>query len=100
MLPLELRPLGLAAIRAATLLLLSLITGHAGTQLDINPWRSIETKALGDLHQVQLVHIEHGAKRMRGVRLEVRSVSFLGRLWREVSTGDLQCGADMLTLLR
>lgn len=80
MLPLELRSLGLAAVRAATLLLLSLITGHASTQLDINSRRSIETKALGDLHQVQLVHIEHGAKRMRGVRLEVRSVSFLGRL--------------------
>lgn len=78
MLPLELQPLvlGLAAIRPASLLLLLLITTQASAELDVNAGRSREAKALGDLDEVQLVHIKHRAERMRGVRLQVRPVSF------------------------
>lgn len=88
MLPLELQSstvLGLAAVRAATLLLLLLITAEAGAQLDVNARRGIETEALGNLDEVKLVHVEHSAKRVRGVCLEIRTITILGRLHNCIS---------------
>ena len=74
MLALELQPLpvlGLAAVRPPSLLLLLLVTAQAGTQCDVNARWGRESEALGHLDEVQLVHIEHGAKRVGGVRLQV-----------------------------
>lgn len=88
MLPLELQSstvLGLAAVRAATLLLLLLIAAEAGAQLDVNARWGIETEALGNLDEVKLVHVEHSAKGVRGVCLEIRTVTILGRLHQCVS---------------
>lgn len=88
MLPLELQSstvLGLAAVRAASLLLLLLIAAEAGAQLDVNARWGIETEALGNLDEVKLVHIEHSAKGVRGICLEIRTVTILGRLHKCVS---------------
>lgn len=72
-LPLKLQPLvlGLAAVRPTSLLLLLLVPTQAGAQLDINPRRGGESKALGYLDKVQLVHVEYRAEGVRGVGLQV-----------------------------
>lgn len=81
-LPLELQPLalGLAAVRPTSLLLLLLVATQARSQLDINPRRGREPKALGYLDKIQLVHVKHGAEGVRGIGLQVRSVAILRRL--------------------
>lgn len=72
-LPLKLQPLvlGLAAIRPTALLLLLLVPTQARAQLDVNPRRGREAKALGHLDKVELVYVEDGAEGVRGVRLQV-----------------------------
>lgn len=88
MLPLELQSstvLRLTAVRAASLLLLLLIAAETGAQLDVNARWGIESEALGNLDEVKLVDVEHGAKRVRGVCLEIRTVTILGRLHKWVS---------------
>ena len=110
MLALELQPttvLGLTAVCTASLLLLLLVTAQAGTELDVNAGRGIETKALRNLDEVELVHIEDSAERVRGVCLEVGTVSILGGLRESVSIVDRVVGKGggvlrkkKLTLLR
>lgn len=63
-LPLELQPLvlGLTPVRPTSLLLLLLVPTQAGAQLDVDPRRSRESKALGDLDKIQFVNVKHGAE--------------------------------------
>lgn len=105
MLPLELQSsavLGLTAVCAASLLLLLPVTAQAGTQLDVNAGRGVETEALGNLDKVELVHVKDSAEGVRGVCLEVGSVTILGRLEDCVSIRHLEMmhGDRVLTLLR
>lgn len=89
MLPLKLQPstvLRLAAVRAASLLLLLLVAAETGAQLDVNAGRSSETEALRNLDEVKLVHVEHSAEGVRSVCLEIRTVTILGRLQKCIST--------------
>lgn len=72
MLALELQTrsvLGLAAVRATSLRFL--IPTQAGAQLDVDAGRGREAEALGDLDQVELVHVEDGAEGVGGVGLKV-----------------------------
>lgn len=88
MLPLKLQSstvLGLAAVSAASLLLLLLVAAETGAQLDVNAGGSIETEALGDLDKIKLVHVEHGAEGVRSICLEIRTVTILGRLQTWIS---------------
>ena len=80
MLALELQPLRLAAVVSASLLLLLLIPTQAGAQLDVDARRRRESESLGNLDQVKLVHVEDGPERVRGICLEIGSVTFLGGL--------------------
>lgn len=73
-LPLELQPLvvpRLAAVSPAPLLLLLLVTAQAGSQRDVDTGRRVESKALGHLDQVQLVHVKDSTQGMRRIGLEV-----------------------------
>ena len=47
----------LTAITPSSALLL--VSLHARSQLNIYPWWRCETKTLGHLDQIKLVHIEH-----------------------------------------
>lgn len=66
----------LAAVRSPAFLFL--ISSHARSQRDVDPWRFVEAKALGKLLLVELVHIEDGPKAVTGIRLKVRSVAVFG----------------------
>lgn len=72
--------LGLTAVCAASLLLLLLVTAQAGTQLNVDARRGIETKALRNLDEIKLVDIKDSTERVRGISLQVGSVTILGRL--------------------
>ena len=56
-----------------------LILAQARPQADVDPRRRGEAKALGHLHQVELVHVKHRPQAVRGICLEIRPVSVLGR---------------------
>lgn len=81
-LPLKLQPLlgRLVAVVAPALLLLLLVAAQAGAELDVDARRGREAEALGDLDEVELVHVEDGAEGVGGVGLEVRAVAFFGGL--------------------
>lgn len=49
-----------------------LIASHAGAELNINPWRSLEAEALGHLIKIQLIDIEAGAEAVRSICLKIR----------------------------
>lgn len=73
-LPLELQPLvvpRLAAVGPASLLILLLVTAQTGTQRDVDTGWRIESKALGHLDQVQLVHVKDSTQGMGSISLEV-----------------------------
>lgn len=82
MLPLELQSfvVRLAAVAPPAHLLLFLVPAEARAQLDINARRRGEPEPLRNLDKVQLVYIKNGAEGVRGVRLKVGTVAFLGRL--------------------
>lgn len=70
--PLEsLRLPWLAAIRPSSFLLLVL---HAGTELNIHPRRGRETKATGELLQVQILNRVDAAKTVASIGVQIRPV--------------------------
>lgn len=71
-----LRLMRLTPIRSSALLLL--VPAHASAQRDVHPRRCRESKGLGHLDQIQLVHVEDASQTVRGVRLEVAAVALLG----------------------
>lgn len=76
--PLKLQPfpvLRLTPVIPTTLLLLLLVTTKTRAKLDIDARRGRESKALGHLDQVELVDVEDGAERVRGVSLEIGAVA-------------------------
>jgi hypothetical protein len=64
---------------------LLLVTAHAGTQRDIHTGWCREAEASGHFDQVELINVENGAERMRGIRLKVGFVSFLRGLEEELA---------------
>jgi hypothetical protein len=89
MLPLEFQSFAvrLAAVIAPPLLLLLFVATQTSSQLDVNAWWGGEAEAFGNLDEIELVYVEYRAKGMRGIRLEVGAVTFLGGLdWSHVST--------------
>jgi hypothetical protein len=68
--------LRLTPIRPPTLGLL--IPTHTRTQSKIHPRRSRKPKALGDLDETQLMHIEDSPQTMARVGLEIATVAVLG----------------------
>lgn len=73
--------LGLAAVCSPAHLLLLLVPAQTRSELDVDPRRSREAKALGHFDQVELVHVKDGTERVGGVGLQVRTVAFLGGLY-------------------
>lgn len=64
-LPLELQPLivvGLIAVGPSALLLLLFVPAETRAELDVDAWWRRESESLGDLDEIELVHIEHGAE--------------------------------------
>ena len=90
----------LAAVRPSSLNLP--IPAHAGTKRQVDPRRRVKAEALGNLGQVQLVDVEHGAQAVARVRVEVAPVPLLGALVKVVVLRDqfLELGLDIEHLLR
>lgn len=65
----------LTAIRPPSLHLLVLI--HTSAQLNINPRRRRETKALGHLDQIKLADIEYTAQAVRRIRVQIGPITVL-----------------------
>jgi len=59
--------LGLAAVRATSLVALL----HAGTESNVDAWRSGETERFGNLDKVEAVDVEDAAQAVGCVGLEV-----------------------------
>lgn len=89
---------GLATIGSATL---DLVPRHGLAECNINAGRRGEAEALGNLGEVELVHVVNGAKRVRGVCVKVRLEGLLGALLQVVVLADelLQLALDVLDLL-
>jgi hypothetical protein len=77
--------LGLAPVRPPALDLL--VPAQTRTQADVDPGRCAEAEALGDLDEVQFVHVENRSQAVGGVRLQVGAVAVLGRFVEVVVFG-------------
>lgn len=80
---------------------LDLVTPHAGSQLDIHARRRGEAKALGNLGQIQLLHVVHGPQAVAGVGVQIGLEGLLGALLQVVVLADelLELGLDVDDLL-
>lgn len=85
----------LTSIRPPPLRLL--IPTHARAHSNIHPRRRREAKALCHLGQIQLIHVKHGAQRVRRVRVQIGTVAVLGALVEVVVLVDelLEQGLDV-----
>lgn len=91
--------LRLAPVRPPALDLL--VAAQARPQADVDARRRVEPEALGHLDQVEFVHVEDGAQRVRGVRLQVAPVAVFGGFVEVVVFGDerFELGLDVCCML-
>lgn len=84
----------LAPVRAPSL---NLVPAHPRCQGDVDTRRCGKPEALGDLGQVELVHVEYGSEAMAGVGVDVGPVRVLGALREVVVLLDesLEVGLDV-----
>ena len=81
---------------------LGFVAAHAGCQADVNTRRNRESERLGDLLQIQLVHVVNRSQTVASICVDIRAVALLGCLLEVVLLGHqpLQLRLDVADLGR
>ena len=76
-----------------------LIPAQTRAQANVNSGRRAKPEALGDLDEIEFVHVEDGAQAVGGVGLQVGAVAVFGGLVEVVVFGDqgLELGLDVFS---
>ena len=81
---------------------LGFVAAHASCQADVDTRRNRESEGLGDLLQIQLVHVINRTQAVAGICVDIRAVALLGCLLEVVLLGNqpLQLRLDVADLGR